>query len=175
MNAKTACNTNTLNIERMAARGFVIAGGIFWIVAAFAGPFFYDRSGMGSALTTAVYPLAATVATLLIGWTYERLAAVLLFAGAAGVIVWGVLFGWETGMWLLMTVVLLAPITIAGVLFMLAGRMEDVCALEARIAEQAGSETSSGVPSRTTTVSTAPRTDRTKGEGDDRIGSSPHR
>ncbi len=148
MSAKS-CNPERLNLERMAARGFVIAGGLFWVIAAFAGPYFYDKSGMGSAVSTAIYPLAATVGALVIGWTYERLAAVLLFAGAAGAVVWGVLFGWETGLWILMSIVLIAPITIAGILFMLAGRMEDVCVLEERAAEQASADR--GVPAHSHT------------------------
>ena len=144
-----SCNPERANLERLAARGLVIAGGLFWVIAAFAGPFFYDRSGMGSAVSTAIYPLAAAIATLVIGWTYERLAAVLLFAGAAGVVVWGVLYGWETGMWILMSVVLIAPITIAGILFMLAGRMEDVCELEQRTAEETSAERPLPSPSHT--------------------------
>ncbi len=138
--SEKSCNQDRMNLERLAARGFVIAGGIFWIIAAFAGPYFYDRSGMGAAVTTAIYPFAATVATLVIGRTYERLAAVLLFAGAAGVVVWGVLYGWELGVWMLMSFVLIAPITIAGVLFMLAGRLQDVCELEERTSEQTSDE-----------------------------------
>jgi len=129
MSAKTECSPDRMNLERMAARAFVIGGGIFWIIAAFAAPFIYDRSGVSVAIQTALYPFAATVATLIIGWTYERLAAVLLFAGAAGAVVWGVLFGWELGVWLLMSTVLIAPITIAGVLFLLASRMQQVCSL----------------------------------------------
>ena len=148
MSAKS-CNPGRMDVERMAARGFVIAGGLFWVVAAFAGPYFYSRSGMGPAVSTAIYPLVATLATLAIGWTYERLAAVLLFAGAAGVVVWGVLFGWEVGLWILMSVVLIAPITIAGILFMLAGRMQDVCELEARPSEQTAAERRVTSPSHT--------------------------
>lgn len=147
--SEQSCNKDHMDLERLAARGFVIAGGLFWIVAAFAGPFFYDRSGMGSALSTAVYPLAATVATLVIGWTYERLAAVLLFAGAAGVVVWGVLYAWEPGMWILMSFVLVAPITIAGILFMLAGRMQEVCEFEKRAADQVSADRTRPAPSRT--------------------------
>lgn len=128
MSRQSQCNEHHMDLERFFARGFVIAGGLFWIIAAFAGPYFYGQTGTAVAIRDAVYPFAATVAMLVIGWTYERLAAVLLFAGAAGVLGWGVLFGWETGVWLLMSTVLIAPMVIAGVLFLLAGRMEATCA-----------------------------------------------
>ena len=128
MSRQTECNEHHMGLERFFARGLVIAGGLFWIIAAFAGPYFYNQTGTAVAIRDAVYPFAATVAMLVIGWTYERLAAVLLFAGAAGVLGWGVLFGWETGVWLVMSTVLIAPMVIAGVLFLLAGRMEAECA-----------------------------------------------
>lgn len=130
MSRQVECNTDRMNLERGFARGFVIAGGLFWVVAAFAGRFFYNEAGTAIATRDAVYPFAATVAILVIGWSYERLAALLLFAGAAGVVAWGILFGWEAGLWFLMSAVLLAPMLLAAVLFLLAGRMEDACALE---------------------------------------------
>ena len=130
MSREVECNTERMSLQRAFARGFVVAGGLFWIIAAFAGRFFYNEAGTAVATRDAVYPFAATVAILVIGWTYERLAAVLLFAGASGVVAWGIMFGWEPGLWFLMSVVLLAPMLIAAVLFLLAGRMEDACALE---------------------------------------------
>lgn len=127
MSRSPECNADRLNAERLLARAFVVAGGLFWIIAAFAGPYFYDKAGTAIAIRDAVYPFAATVAALVIGWTYERLAAVVLFAGAAGVVGWGVMFGWEFGVWFLMSVVLIAPMVIASVLFLLASRMETAC------------------------------------------------
>ncbi len=129
MAAKTECHPDRMNLERLAARAFVVGGGIFWVIAAFAAPYVYGRSGATVAIQTAIYPFVATAAILVIGWTYERMAAVLLLAGAAGVAVWGVLFGWELGVWILMSTVLIAPITIAAVLFLLASRMQEVCSL----------------------------------------------
>lgn len=110
--------------ERLFARGFVIAGGAFWMVAAFAGPYVYGGAGLGDSLKTAMWPFLATVATLIIGWVYERLAAVLLFAASAAVPVWGVLYGWELGVWVIMSVVLIAPMALAGILFTLSSRAE---------------------------------------------------
>ncbi len=112
------------NIERMFARGFVIAGGLFWMIAAFAGPFVFAETSAREAVVTAMWPLIATLVILLIGWYYERIASVLLFAGSAAVFAWGVMFGWEAGVWAIMSIVLLAPMVIAGVLFLLASHSE---------------------------------------------------
>jgi uncharacterized membrane protein len=137
MSRSAECNTDRMNVERILARGFVIAGGLFWVIAAFAGPYFYDRAGTAIAVRDAVYPFAATVAALVIGWTYERLAAIVLFAGAAGVVAWGIMFGWELGVWLLMSIVLIAPMVTASVLFVLASRMQAACArVESRTAAE---------------------------------------
>jgi hypothetical protein len=120
-------NTHALeieNAERLFARGFVIAGGVFWIIAAFAGPYAFGGVTAKQALAVAMWPFLAAAVTLLIGWYYERIAAVLLFAGAAAAIAWGVMFGWEGGVWMIMFAVLVAPMVIAGVLFLLAGHSE---------------------------------------------------
>ncbi len=114
------------NVERMIARGFVIAGGIFWIIAAFAGPFVFGETSAREAFVTAMWPLLATAVILLIGWYYERIASFLLFAGSAAVFAWGVMYGWEAGVWMIMSAVLIAPMVIAGVLFLLASHSESV-------------------------------------------------
>ncbi len=116
--------TEIENMERMFARGFVVAGGVFWMIAAFAGPFVFGETTAREAFVTAMWPLIATIVTLLIGWYYERIASLLLFAGAAAVFAWGVMFGWEAGVWMIMGTVMIAPMVIAGVLFLLASHSE---------------------------------------------------
>jgi hypothetical protein len=111
-------------VERLFARGFVVLGGVFWVAATLAGPFSFGDVTVAASLKTAMWPLLATILTLVIGWTYERLAAVLLFGASAAVPIWGVLYGWEPGVWLLMTSLLIAPMAIAGILFLLAARAE---------------------------------------------------
>lgn len=111
-------------LERLAARGFVVFGGLFWVVAAVAGPAVLRGMDPATAARTVFWPFAATVITLVIGWTHERLAAVLLLAGSAAVVVWGVLYGWESGVWVIMSVVLIAPMVIAAVLFTFAARVD---------------------------------------------------
>lgn len=124
------CNTERMNIERLAARIFVAVGGLLWAAAAFGASFSYQGESLLDSVGTAFLPLAATVIALAIGWFYEKLAALLLAIGAAGVIGFGVFAGWEAGVWFTMAAVLIAPMLIAALLFMLASRMQDICTLE---------------------------------------------
>ena len=112
-------------MERILARGFVIAGGLFWVFAAFMGPYAYEGISLSGAARMAAWPLAAALMTLIIGWRYERLASVLLFAASAGVVVWGALYAWEPGLWILMALVLIAPMMLSAALFTLAARSEE--------------------------------------------------
>ncbi len=116
--------TDVQRVESYFARGFVIAGGLFWGIAAFAGPYVYQETGLAASMKTAMWPLLAAIVILIIGWTYERLAAVLLFGAAAAVPAWGVLYNWEIGVWLVMSVVLIVPMVLAGVLFILSAGPE---------------------------------------------------
>ena len=112
------------NLARALARLAVAAGGVFWMIAAFAGPYVFRDSSMVESVRTALWPFLAAVVILVIGWAYEHFAAVLLMTAAAAVVVWGVLYGWELGVWILMTVVLIGPMTLAAMLFLLAARAE---------------------------------------------------
>lgn len=112
-------------LARLGARGFVVAGGLFWMAAAFSGPFVYEGMSLSDSMRVAVWPLLATAVTLLVGWHYERLASVLLVAASAAVVVWGTLYAWEFGLWMLMSAVLIAPMIIAALLFVLAARSEE--------------------------------------------------
>jgi hypothetical protein len=111
-------------VERLFARGFVILGGVFWVAATFAGPLTFGGVGIVASVKTAIWPFLATVATLIVGWKYERIAAVLLFGASAAVPIWGLLYNWEAGVWLLMACLLIAPMALAGILFLLAERAE---------------------------------------------------
>ena len=109
--------------SRILARGLVISGGVFWIIAAFAGPYMYQDTNLASSLRIAMWPLLAAAVILIVGWTYERLAAELLFGGAMAVLVWGVLYAWETGVWILMSGLLLVPMILSGILFLVAAHI----------------------------------------------------
>ena len=112
------------NVERIFARGFTVLGGIFWIGAAFAGPYVYGGQSVFGAFGTAIYPLVYTVAVLTIGWFYERLAALILALGAVGTIAWGLINNtWEPFVWGIMLSFFVTPTVISAVLYYLAGNV----------------------------------------------------
>jgi hypothetical protein len=115
--------------ERTLARGFVIAGGVFWSVASFAGLYVFQESGLQYALMAALIPLVAIAATLIIGWYYERVAAALLVLASMGVVAWGVIYQFEIGVWGIMAVFLMGPMLTAATLFWLARRDQDALEL----------------------------------------------
>jgi hypothetical protein len=111
--------------ERTLARAMVIAGASFWVVAAFAGHYVSRSVSLQDSILTAAGPFIGTLATLVIGWNHERLASTLLFIAAAAVGAWGVIYGWDAGLWLVMGYAVVGPLAIAGVLFALAARGRD--------------------------------------------------
>jgi hypothetical protein len=125
------CNPDVMNTERIAARLFVALGGILWIVLAIGSAMVYGTINAAVLAIQWVLPLTLSVLAFVIGWFYERVAAMLLFAGAIATIVWGFVAAWEPGVWGLMAIFLLAPEIVAGLLFLAAARMQDVCAIKA--------------------------------------------
>ncbi len=116
------------NVEHIAALLFTIIGGVFWITTALVGT---QISLIGSSPAAAFVglneqlgawlPLIYTVGVLIIGYFQERIAAMILAAGAVGTIVWGFLAGWETNVWVIMMLFFVSPTIVAMVLFWLAG------------------------------------------------------
>lgn len=119
----------SISLKRGVARAFVILGGVFWGGATFAGLYWFGKTGMVSALLAAAIPLLATVVTLVLGWFFERVASVALFAASAVAIYWGVVTGFEIGVWGLVTIALIGPMLTASVLFWLARTEEEALAL----------------------------------------------
>ena len=116
-------------VERGVARGFVLLGGGFWSVAAFAGLYSFRESGMSSALLAASIPMIACAATLIIGWYFERVAAALLALASVAVVAWGVVYQFEPGLWIIMTLFLIGPMMTAATLFWLARREQEALEL----------------------------------------------
>lgn len=112
-------------VERGVARAFVLAGGAFWSIAAFAGLYSFRSNGIADALVAALIPLTACAVTLIVGWYYERFTALLLAAAAVAVVAWGVIYQFELGVWMIMTFALLGPVMTASVLFWLARRDQE--------------------------------------------------
>jgi len=100
------------------------------MAAAFGATFSYQDKPLVESVGTALIPIAIAAVALILGWFYEVLTAALLLGGAAGVVVWGFIAGWEAGVWGVMLVVLAAPMLVAGVLYLLAARMQNTCSLE---------------------------------------------
>lgn len=117
--------TVRIALERGVARAFVLAGGAFWSVAGFAAFYTFRQTGVPAALLAALYPLIACLVTLIVGWYFERFTAVMLSVAAVAVIVWGVIFQFEIGVWILMTLALTGPMLTASVLFWMARRDQD--------------------------------------------------
>jgi fatty acid desaturase len=121
------CNYDVMDSERIAARLFVGLGGLLWVVLAIGSAVVYPSGVAGMDQIGPFLVLALAVLALLVGWFYENLAALLLFAGAVATVVWGVMAGWEAGVWGLMVFFLIGPEILAGVLFLAAARMQKAC------------------------------------------------
>jgi hypothetical protein len=119
----------SISLKRGVARAFVILGGVFWGGAAFAGLYWFGKTGMRSALIAASVPLLATVVTLVVGWFWERVASVMLAAASAVAIYWGVVTQFEPGVWGLVVIALIGPMLTASVLFWLARTEEEALEL----------------------------------------------
>jgi len=121
------------NTERIFARAFTILGGVFWIGAAFAGPLMYQRQdAIHTLIGQGMYPLAFTIGVLVLGWFYERLAALILMLGAVGTVAWGLINGtWEPMVWGIMLAFFVAPSVIAAILYFLADNAPAAEATEA--------------------------------------------
>lgn len=109
-----------VTIQRGTARAFTIAGGVFWSIASVAGLYSFNQTGANAALLAAFFPLVACVATLVVGWYYERVTAALLMIAAVGVVVWGVIYQLDAGVSLLIITALIGPMLTASALLWLA-------------------------------------------------------
>ncbi len=112
------------HLARTLARGLVIAGGSFWLIATFGVPLVYHDAATIDA-SVGMWPFLAVLVILVIGWKYERLAAVLLVAASVAVVAWGLIYQWEQGVWIVMAAVLVAPMALAAILFTLSARAEE--------------------------------------------------
>jgi hypothetical protein len=137
-NTPFVAKDTTLRIaaERGTARAFVLVGGVFWAIASFAGLYSFRQTGMGSALIASLIPLAAVMATLIVGWYFERVTAAMLMLASFAVVAWGTIFQFEMGVWLLMTLALIGPMMTASVLFWLARRDQEAYERETLVRPQ---------------------------------------
>lgn len=126
------CNYERMNVQRMIARGVVLLGVLVTgaaVLGALQGVGYTARTPIAYA-TTASVPLAMAIVIFIVGLYFEVLAALLLVIGAVGVVVWGLVVGWEAGSWGAMAIFVIAPSLIAGVMYWLAAQTQNVCSLE---------------------------------------------
>lgn len=115
-------------IERGVARGFVILGAAFWGICVVAASLWL-RSGTMNLLLIVLVPFLMNLASLVIGWRWERTASVMLALTSAGVVWWGIAAGFEAGVWMLYILLLIGPMMTAATLFWLARQGEIELAL----------------------------------------------
>lgn len=134
------CSTERINVSRILARTMIGVGGAIWAVMFFSAAsvqrysnLTYNFREVTSAGVTALLPLVLTVAVFVLAMFYERLAAVVLFAGAAGVVVYGVIMGWEALLWASVLLALAVPMVVSGALLLLAASTQRVCELEGKM------------------------------------------
>jgi hypothetical protein len=103
-------------LKRAVARALEILGAAFWSLAAYS-EYSFNGSGATQAALMALVPLGASLATLVIGWYWERVTAALLAVASLGVVAAGVIYGFAPQVWAVVTFALIGPMMTASVLF----------------------------------------------------------
>jgi len=122
-------------IERGVARGFVILGAAFWGICVVAASLWSPRGNIGLLLIVLI-PFLMNLASLVIGWRWERTASVMLILTSVGVVLWGIAAAFEPGVWAIYILLLIGPMMTAGVLFWLARQGEIDLALRLAIPQE---------------------------------------
>lgn len=126
--AKT-CNTEQMNAQRLFARIFVIVGGLFWVFMAWGTSWAYKGAPFSEALGGALLYAAGIALVFVIGMFFENLAALVLSLGAVAIVVYGIVIGWEAGVWATVFFFFILPMIVAAALYSLAARMQKICSL----------------------------------------------
>lgn len=121
------CKTEQMNVQRLFARLFVIAGGLLWVFMAWGTEWAYRGSPFTRAAgSAALYALGIAV-VFVIGLFYEYVAAAVLAVGVLAIGVFGIVAGWETGVWAIAVFFFIVPMLLAAALYFMAAHMQDVC------------------------------------------------
>jgi hypothetical protein len=126
--AKT-CKSEQMNAQRIFARVFVVVGGLFWVFMAWGASWAYQGAPFTQALGGALIYAAAIALIFILGLFYENLTAAILALGAVAVVVYGVVMGWEVGVWGTVFFFFVLPMLIASALYFLAARMQKICSM----------------------------------------------
>lgn len=124
------CKMEQMNVQRIAARGFVLVGALFWGFAAGGAQWAYRGAPFTEALAYALMYAGAILAVFVLSLFLEQLAAWVLGIGSVAVVVLGIVGGWETGVWAVMIFFFILPLLLASVLYFMAARMQKICELQ---------------------------------------------
>ena len=134
------CSTERVNVSRILARAMIAVGGVIWAVMFFSAAsvqsysnLTYNFSEVMSAGVSALIPLILAIGVFVLAMFYERLAALILFVGAAGVVVYGIIMGWGALLWASALLALAVPMVVSGALLLLAASTQRVCELEGKM------------------------------------------
>jgi hypothetical protein len=125
------CKMEQMNAQRLFARIFVVAGGLFWVFMSWGASWAYQGAPLTKALGGALLYAAGIAVIFVLGLFYENLTALILAAGAVALVVFGVVAGWEAGVWGIVIFFFVLPMLIAAALYYLAARMQKICNLAA--------------------------------------------
>ncbi len=122
------CNLETMNAQRILARGFVLAGALFWGVVAWVAEWANDGAPFSETLPFAAVYAVGILLVFVIGLFLENLAAAILALLSASVVAAGIVIGWEVGVWATVLFFFVLPLLMAAALYLLAARMQKICA-----------------------------------------------
>jgi hypothetical protein len=132
-----ACNTDRMNVYRLAARYLVVFGGLFWAAVVLAGALRLNSSSifefkvvspnLNTALAYSMVWIGVAALVFVVGFFFERIAAVLLILAAAGSIAFGAYMNWESGMWMIMLFFIIIPVLVSAAMYWLAAREQSLC------------------------------------------------
>lgn len=111
-----------LVVDEILVRGFTMLGVLIWAVAAF------GALAAGSMQVFYGYGVVALFVStaFIIGLYFERIAAVELTVGAAGLVAWGVTAGWDVAMWVMIGAMMIVPMAVAAGMYFFAAHEEEV-------------------------------------------------
>jgi len=123
------CKMESMNAQRILARTMLIIGGLFWVFMAWGAAWAYQGAPFTEALGGALIYAAAIAVVFIIGLFYEYLAALILVLVAIGLVIWGIVSGWEPGVWGTVFFFFLLPMLISAALYASSARMQKICAM----------------------------------------------
>jgi hypothetical protein len=116
-----------MNVQRILARAMVLVGGLMWVFMPWGAEWSYRGSPLNQALAGAAIYAAALAVLFVIGMFYEYAASAVLAVGIVAVVVFGLVSGWETGVWAIGVFFFILPMIAASVLYYLMARMQTIC------------------------------------------------